>query len=229
MVSGVLGDGSAVGEVHPEADTSDSSTLAYRSGERVWVIVAVPTVSRQTFLKLAAAAMDHALDHEGVVTQTGIACYSIPDNFRVAANRLHISIFEVRKTDEKDSCGFCGSPLTAPYRVSGWEGCPRCQRLLRNESIVRLCPSCIGAFGADPALERNLRELLAIQGHEVPPDFTLCPICRSPDHQQRLTVVDVLAKAITSREVTLERLGDLKVPKEIIQLLHLRVQTKRVA
>jgi hypothetical protein len=227
MVSGALGDGAAIADVRPDAEESDATALAYRTGERVWVVVAVPTVSRQTFLKLAAAAMDFALDHEGVVTQTGIVCFGIAENFRTAANRLHISIFEVKKTEVKDTCGFCGSGLTSPSKVSGWHGCPRCQRLLKNDAVVRICPSCMSAYGACPSLESSLRELLAIEGHEVPPDFMLCPTCRSPDRQTRLTVVDVLAKAIAARLVTLDRLRQLKVPNEYLQLLHLRVQTRR--
>ena len=228
LSSGALGGGSALTNLDPDPDEASAVTLDYRTGEKVWVLASAPSVSRDTFLKLAEAAMDYALDHEGAITETGIVCQSITDNFHLAAKRLHIRVFEVKKVDKKSICGFCGSALTAPTKVKGWHGCPRCQRLLRDEAVVRLCPSCLAAFGACPPLEGRIRELLAIEGPGTLPDLSYCPSCRSPDRSRHVVIVDILAKAVVEKAITLDRLRELKVPNEILQLLHLRAQTRRV-
>lgn len=209
-----------------DPDGSGTSELIFRTRGKDWILVADPAVSRDSFLRLASVAMSHALDHGDMPAETGLVFHTIPDELKAASDRLHVGNFPVKKTEEKPLCGFCGSSMTAAAKVKGWQGCARCQRLLKEQATVHLCRYCLASFGASPEIEKAAAELLAKDGTQLP-DLTLCPTCRSIDRQQKVSLLDLMIRAVGEGRVTVDQLKAIKVPGEYLQLLRLRTQTRR--
>ncbi len=223
--SGALGKGLALSELGTSTADEGPTPLVYRTKERDWVLVASQAASRQSFLSLAEVAMAHALDHEGVTTETGIACESIDDALKAAADRLNINIFEVKPTSGTVLCGLCGGPMNDTSKGNGWGRCQRCVRLFGDLHEVHLCSACLTAFGAVPTVEEKLKELSVDTGSPWPVT-TFCPACRAPDRPPAFEI-EILVKGVTEGRLSLDRLKEAGIPKELLQLINLRVQAKR--
>ncbi len=225
LESGALGKGMAISELKVVSTATDPATLVYRTRERDWVVVARKEANREVFLKLAQTAMDHAIDHEGVPTETGIACESIEELLRGAADRLNINVFEVTPVAAPGTCGFCGTIMSLPSEEDGWGRCPRCARLFGDKHQVQLCTSCLACYGAVPEVEERLKELSVDTGSPWPV-VSLCPACRSPDPQP-VYGIDLLVKGVSAGRFSMDRIKEAGLPKEFLQLINLRVQAKR--
>lgn len=226
VLTGALGEGTAISPLAPEPEGSARAELVFRTTGKDWVLSADTEISRESFLRLAETAMGHALDFSDVPAETGLVYERIAEDFKVSSDRLRVTTFPVKPISEPSSCGFCGSSMTATGRIAGWPGCSRCQRLLRDDTDARICPSCLTVFGGSPALEEHLQAMMDQDGPKGP-DLRLCPKCRSADRLQRVTVVDLLMKAVNDGKVSLDQLKAIKFPGEFLQLLNLRVQLRR--
>lgn len=223
--SGALGKGMALTELTATASEDGPAPLVYRTKERDWVLVASPTATRQSFLHLAEVAMGHALDHEAVTTETGVACETVEEPLRASAERLNINLFEVKPSGGNPLCGLCGGAMADISQGDGWPRCQRCVRLFGAQHEVRLCSVCLTPFGAVPTVEEKLREVAVDTGSPWPVS-TFCPACRTPEHAP-VFGVDLLVRGVGEGRLSFDRIKEAGIPKELLQLINLRVQAKR--
>lgn len=224
-LSGAIGTGVATSELNAEPGDGKPVALVYRTKDRDWVLVASMAAARSSFLKLAEESMAHALDNEGVSTETGILCQTITPDLKDAAERLDVSVFEMEAQKTVALCGFCGGPMNGPGKPGGWNSCQRCNRLFGTRHAVRVCGSCLVAYGAVPEMDEKLGAIVSGANGSWP-DMSLCPICRSPDHKALLSM-DIIVRAVTDGSVPLQKLKEAGLPQEFLQLINLRSQTRR--
>lgn len=225
ILSGAVGRGLVLSETDTTPDGGKPSPLVYRTKDRDWVLVASLALCRDSFLRLAETSMAHALDYEGVTTESALVCETLDEDLRAASERLDVTVFEVKSQKSDPVCGFCGSPLNGSVKDGGFNACGRCERLFGHGHSVRICQSCLVAYGANPDMDERLKGIAVDSG--VPwPTMTLCPVCRAGDRKALLTM-DIVVKGVTEGAITSDRLKETGLPREILQLINLRTQARR--